>query len=253
MFSIGSSRPGKARAVSLEPPVFGPAVSSGSVLAAPSAVADRSTLSAILATKITERLFLPREPLSPAARRRYAAALVFCLLLHAGGLYALFHRFEFLPATAEQQEIPVEVVMVPPPPPPAPKQPDLPNPQDKPPPPKDLKPGTEIPRTANNETNERKAPDDVTQAPQITPSPGQTSKAPPRTSRRRRTSLRASQRLPRRKQRRRLQLPPPPRQMPSQSNPLRPIRRQRSRMTRRRGPKLRRMTDRNGWRRCLPT
>jgi protein TonB len=165
--------------VSLEPPVFGPAASSGSVSATPSAAVDRSILSAILATKITERLFLPREPLSPAARRRFAAALVLCLLLHAGGLYTLLHRFEFLPATAEEQEIPVEVVMVPPPPPPPPKQLDLPNPQTKPPPPEDLRPGTEIPRTANNETNERKAPDDVTQAPQITPSPGQTSKAPP--------------------------------------------------------------------------
>jgi TonB family protein len=174
-----SSHSGKARAISPEPPVFGPAMDSGSIATAPSAAADRSILSAILATKVTERLFLPREPLSPAARRRFGIALVLVLLLHAGALYALLHRFAFLPETPQEQEIPVEVVMVPPPPPPpAPKQPDLPNPQDKPPPPKDLKPGTEIPRTANNETIERKAPDDVSKAPQVAPSVGQSPQAP---------------------------------------------------------------------------
>jgi protein TonB len=149
----------------------------GPTLSASNSSAEANVFGTTVGTNPSERLFAPATSGTAAARRRFIAALVFCLFLHAGALFLLLHRFSFAPTPAEQ-EIPVEVVIVPPPP----KQPDPPTPKEKPPEIQNTlneKPAMDAPRKPTEEKIDREAKEDVSHAPKAEPNSGQTSAASP--------------------------------------------------------------------------
>jgi protein TonB len=129
-------------------------------------------------TTSVERLFETRAPPTPAARRRFVAILVVCLLIHASTLFVLIRENGFFPlVVSAAQEIPVEVVIEPPPPDKA----EPPAPQEEPPKVQntlDEKPAVDAPRAANDEKIEREAPDEVSQAPRVAPPPEQAAPLP---------------------------------------------------------------------------
>jgi TonB family protein len=155
----------------------GPSATGGLLSPATSPEGDTPRLDVEFATDPADRLFSLQPLRLAAAQRRFIAAFVFCLLVHAGAFYALLHEFGFVDPPAQGQEIPVEVVIEPPPQ----KEPAAPAPEQKKPEISnslDLKPAIDAPRAANDEKIERTAPDDVSQAPRVEPSAGESAAAP---------------------------------------------------------------------------
>ncbi|WP_026608180.1 energy transducer TonB [Methylocapsa acidiphila] len=129
-----------------------------------------------------ERLIAPPSAEPPSRKRLFALLLAMCFLIHAGLLALLLLRDRFAPEeAAHEEEIPVEVVVETPPPEPEPppqqqqkqpKEPPKPKVQD------DEKPAFDAPRTANQETVERDAPDKQTQSPRVAPMTKHTAEKP---------------------------------------------------------------------------
>ncbi len=129
-----------------------------------------------------ERLLSPPSASTPARRRGFALLLVICLLLHAGLVAVLLYRDRSAPEEAPRdEEIPVEVLVEPPPEPEPPPPPPQQQAKEKPPKIKmqdDEKPAFDAPRTTNQETVERDAPDKETQSPRVAPMTKQTAEKP---------------------------------------------------------------------------
>ncbi len=128
-----------------------------------------------------ERLLSPPSSSGLARQRGFLLLVVICLVIHAGLIAVLLYRDQSAPSESlREEEIPVEVVIEPPPepePPPPPQQ------QQKEKPPKikvqdDEKPAFDAPRTVNQETVERDAPDKETQSPRVAPMTKQTAEKP---------------------------------------------------------------------------
>lgn len=123
----------------------------------------------------SERLVPAPNPAGAGPRRRFAALLAICFLLHAGLLALLLHESGTeADRVTQEEEIPVEVVAeMPPEPKVEPPPPPLPPKREPPPKPKplpdDMKPAFDAPRDANQETVEREAPDKQTRAERSAP------------------------------------------------------------------------------------
>jgi protein TonB len=129
-----------------------------------------------------ERLPSPPSPSTSARKRGFLLLVVISFLIHAGLVTVLLYRDSSEPSESlREEEIPVEVVVETPPEPQPPPPPPQQQKKEKPPKIKvqdDEKPAFDAPRTANQETVERDAPDKETKSPRVAPMTKHTAEKP---------------------------------------------------------------------------